>query len=364
MSDNQTINGTEQATITPEAMQEYSQKIVGFASGHYVSMMVHLGDRLGLYETLAKSGDITPNELAEKTGLQHRWLLEWLRNQASAGLVQYKGGDVYALPPAAVPIIVDSTSPFNLAGFFNSPIPPEAIDRIAEAFHTGIGPTYDDQGMQCACNIKRLTAPGHGMLPEFFKRADGLTERLEAGAKVMDVGCGTGDALLVLAQHYPNSTFEGYDPSSIAIEMATAAAKEAGLTNVTYTVARGEDLPKTAEFDVVLTLDCLHDMTFPHQVIDAIRGCIKPDGNWIIKDIRSSDNFEENLANPASPLLYGISILVCMASALSEPGGAGLGTMGFNPVLGRQMAQAGGFSSFKQLDIEEDPMNFYYQVRI
>ncbi|MEM7117628.1 MAG: class I SAM-dependent methyltransferase [Chloroflexota bacterium] len=364
LNHNQTAVENGQAAPTPEAIQDYSQKVVGFASGHYVSMMVHLGDRLGLYKILAESGDVTVDELAEKTGLHRRWLLEWLRNQASAGLIEYKGGDIFALPLAAVPIIVDDTSPANLAGFFNHPIPPEAIDRIAEAFHTGLGPTYDDQGIQCACNIKRLTAPGHGMLPEFFKRADGLTERLEAGAKVIDVGCGTGDALRVLAHQYPNSTFVGYDPSAIGIEMAQDAARAEALTNVSYIVARGEDLPQTAEFDVVLTLDCLHDMTFPQQVINAIRGTIKPDGIWIIKDIRSSHKFEDNLANPASPLLYGISILVCMASALSEPGGAGLGTLGFNPVLGQQMTQAGGFSSFKQLDIEEDPMNYYYQVRI
>ena len=350
--------------FTPEEVEAYAQKIVGYASGHYVTMMVHLGDRLGLYKTLAASGDVTVDDLAQKTGLQPRWLLEWLHNQASAGLVEYKGGDFFSLSPAAVPIIVDESSPYNLIGFFNHPTPPEAMDRIAEAFQTGIGPTYDDQGIKCACTIKRLTAPGHSMLPEFFKRADGLVDRLESGAKVLDVGCGTGDALLILAQHYPNSIFVGYDPSTIAIEMAQAAAKSQGLTNVTYQVARGEDIPQTAVYDLILTLDCLHDMTFPEHVIEAIRGGIKSDGYWIIKDIRCSDKLEENLANPAAPLLYGISTMVCMASALSEPGGAGLGTMGFNPVLGRQMTTAGGFSSFKQLDIEEDPMNFYYQVRV
>lgn len=354
----------EAPPFTFEDVEAYAQKVIGFASGHYVSMMVHLGDRLGLYKTLSKVGDVTADDLAQKTGLHPRWLLEWLRNQASAGLVEYKGGDYFALSPAAVPVIVDENHPGNLIGFFNHPTPPEALARIAEAFETGIGPIYDDQGIHCACTIKRLTAPGHGMLPEFFKRADGLTERLEAGAKVLDVGCGTGDALIILAKHFPNATFIGIDPSTIAIEMGEKAAKEAGLTNVIFRVERAEELPQAAEYDVVLTLDCLHDMTFPEQAITAIRGCIKPDGHWIIKDIRSSDNVEENMANPASPLLYGISIMVCMSSALSEPGGAGLGTMGFNPVLARQMTQAGGFSSFTQLDVEEDPMNFYYQVRI
>ena len=355
---------SNQTTVSPEAVEAYAQSVVGYATGHFVAMMIHLGDRLGLYKTLSQVGEVTVDSLAGATGLKARWLLEWLRNQAAAGLVEYKGGDVFALSPAAVPILIDESSPFYLSGIFNYPTSPETLSRIAEAFETGLGMTYNEQGALCACSIKQLSAPSHGMLPEFLQRVNGLTERLEAGAKVVDVGCGAGVALRELARRYPNSTFEGYDPSSVAIEMAKADTQAEGLTNITYHIARGEDLPQTAVYDIVLTLDCLHDMPFPQQVMAAIRGSIKPDGIWIIKDIRCSDKAEENLANPFAPLLYGISVLLCMSSALSEPGGAGLGTMGFNPVLGRQMTQASGFATFEQLDIEEDPFNYFYEVRV
>jgi hypothetical protein len=100
----------------------------------------------------------------------------------------------------------------------------------------------------------------------------------------------------------------------------------------------------------VLTLDCLHDMPFPQRALQTIRGCIKSDGIFVIKDIRSSDQIEENLANPLAPLLYSLSVIYCMSSALSAPGGAGLGTMGFNPTLAQAMSTTsnwgeGGISS-------------------
>ena len=355
---------SKNGTVTPEAVEAYAHSVAGFATGHFVAMMIHLGDRLGLYKTLSEVGEVTADSLATHTGLKARWLLEWLRNQAAAGLVEYKGGDLFALSPAAVPVFIDETSPFYLAGMFHNPTSPEVLSRTVEGFQTGLGMTYNEQGVNCACMVKRFTSPGHGLLPSFLQRVDGLTERLEAGANVVDVGCGTGVALRVLAHLYPNSTFAGYDPSAIAIGMAEADTQAEGLTNITYHVARGEDLPQTAVYDIVLTLDCLHDMTFPQQVMSAIRGSMKADGFWIIKDIRCSDKTEENLANPMSPLFYGVSVLLCMSSALSVPGGAGLGTMGFNPVLAQEMTQASGFSRFHQLDIEEDPFNYFYEVRI
>lgn len=119
-------------------------------------------------------------------------------------------------------------------------------------------------------------------------------------------------------------------------------------------------MPKKANYDLVLTLDCMHDMTRPDEIIKAIRQSIKPDGVWIIKDIRCSHNMKKNLENPMSPLFYGISVLYCMSAALSEPNGAGLGTMGFNPKIAEEMAGKGGFRNFEQLEIDEDPFNNFY----
>jgi len=136
-----------------------------------------------------------------------------------------------------------------------------------------------------------------------------------------------------------------------------------GLSNITYFLAGGEDLLKTPTYDLAMTLDCMHDMTQPQIIIETIRRSIKEDGAWLIKDITTSDDFTENLTNPMSPLFYGFSVLYCMSASLSEPGGAGLGTMGFNPVLAQQMTSDGGFNHFRLLEFEEDPFNSFYEVR-
>jgi 2-polyprenyl-3-methyl-5-hydroxy-6-metoxy-1,4-benzoquinol methylase len=337
--------------------------VLDYFTGYAVSLMIHVGDRLGLYTTLREQGTCSAAELAACTGLQERWLLEWLRNQAAAGLIEHQGEERFALPPTTALILADPASPFYMAGFFHAPVPPTTLDRVAQAFHTGIGMSYEEHGVNCACTIKRMTAPSHAMLPFFLGQIDGITARLEEGVRVLDVGCGAGSALRELARAFPHSTFEGYDPSPSAIALARSDTQQEGLTNITYHVAAGEEIPPTPQFDLVLTLDCLHDMPFPQRALQAIRGCIKPDGIFIIKDIRSSDRTEENLANPLASLLYSLSLIYCMSSALSQPGGAGLGTMGFNPALAKAMTAAAGFTYFRQYAFEEDTFNYFYEVR-
>jgi 2-polyprenyl-3-methyl-5-hydroxy-6-metoxy-1,4-benzoquinol methylase len=346
-----------------EATQAFAQQVIGLFTGHAVTMMIHIGDRLGLYTALRDQGALNTAELAARTGLQERWLLEWLRDQATAGILEHHGAERFALAPAGAAVLADPGNPFYLAGFFNSLVPPSTLDRVAQAFSTGVGMSYEEHGTNCACTMKRMFAPSHALLPHFLGSVDGLGARLQAGIQVLDVGCGVGGALCELAKAFPNSTFMGCDMSATAIDIARRDTAAAGLTNVTYQVLKGEALPPAPQYDLVLTLDCLHDMPFPQRTLKAIRSCIKPDGLLVIKDIRCSDRVEENLANPFAPLFYSFSVIYCMSSALSEPGGAGLGTMGFNPVLAKAMTATAGFSGFEQLAIEEDPFNYFYAVR-
>jgi len=175
-------------------------------------------------------------------------------------------------------------------------------------------------------------------------------------------GCGAGAALVTLAQAFPASHFAGYDPSASAIELARDKLRSAGLGNVELHAAGGETLPPEPPLDLVMTLDCVHDMTRPAEVIAAIRRALHPDGTWLIKDIRSRPRFQDNRRNPLLALHYGFSVATCMSSALSEPGGAGLGTLGFNPEVAEQMCRAAGFTRFAQHDFD-DPANLYYEVR-
>jgi ubiquinone/menaquinone biosynthesis C-methylase UbiE len=169
-------------------------------------------------------------------------------------------------------------------------------------------------------------------------------------------------ALCTLADAFPASRFEGFDPSHHAIDRARARVGTSGLSNVDLHVVGAEGLPSDGRYALVMTLDCIHDMPRPGQAIAAIRRAIQPEGTWLIKDIRSGPNWPDNVKNPVLALMYGTSVACCMSSALSEQGGAGLGTLGFHPDLAERMCRDAGFTRFRIHDVE-DPANLYYEVR-
>lgn len=337
-----------------------------YKQGEVVSLMIHLGDRLGLYRAMAGAGPLTAEQLAERTGLQARWLLEWLRSQGAAGLLATGDGEVFELTPEGAAVLADEEGSllFAAGAFHGNVVPPDVLDRLADAFRTGQGLTYDDLGPSAAHQVERTLGPWtrQALVPEILPRIDGLVPRLEAGARVADVGCGAGIAALVLAEAFPSSTFEGFDPSQHAIHRARTRADEEGLANATFHVAEAEDLPAEPTFDVVLTFDCLHDMAHPTEAVAAIRRSIRPDGMWLIKEIRAGSTWEDNLRNPVLAMMYGTSVATCMSSALSEPGGEGLGTLGLPADRLERLVRDAGFATFATHDVG-DPANLYYEVR-
>ena len=353
-----------EAAADPKELQAYAFNVWSYKQGEMVSLMIHLGDRLGLYRALAESGPVSAEELAERTGLKQRWLLEWLRGQAAARLLDYHEGDRFELSAVGSAVLADEEgSTAFAAGAFGAPSGPEMVERLADAFRTGIGISYQDHGPNAAHRTERMLGPWtrRSLVPQIIPALDGVDAKLQAGACAADVGCGAGVALLAMAEAYPASQFHGYDPSSHAIDRAREKMTERGLQNVELHAAGGEKLPE-ATYDFIITLDCIHDMTRPADVIAAIRRALQPDGTWLIKDIRSQPRFEDNLRNPLLAMFYGFSVSACMSSALSEPGGAGLGTLGFNPEVAERMTREAGFTRFIPHDFD-DPANLYYEVR-
>ena len=165
-----------------------------------------------------------------------------------------------------------------------------------------------------------------------------------------------------MATAFPRSSFEGFDPSRYAIDRARAHLSETDLTNVSVQLAGAADLPDRPTYDFVVTLDCMHDMPRPAETATAIRRAIHADGTWLIKDIRSGATWSDNQRNPMLAMMYGTSVAACLSSGLSEPGGAGLGTLGFHPELAETMCREAGFTSFVVHDLD-DPVNLYYEVR-
>jgi 2-polyprenyl-3-methyl-5-hydroxy-6-metoxy-1,4-benzoquinol methylase len=351
--------------LDPEALKRYSLNVWSYKQGEIVSLMIHIGDRLGLYRALQGAGPVTATELAARTGLKERWLFEWLRGQAAARLLDYHDPDRFELSPVGVAVLADETGSLAFAaGAFSEQTPPDIVAKLCEAFRTGIGLSYEQLGANAAHRTERMLGPWvrQALVPQILPALDGVVQKLERGCKVADVGCGSGLALASMAAAFPASEFHGYDPSNHAIANCHTKVREQKLANMQAFVASGEALPKEPTYDFVITFDCLHDMTRPAAVIAAIRRALKPDGTWLIKDIRSHSDFKRNMRNPMLAMFYGFSVSACMSSALSEPGGAGLGTLGFNPEVAERMVRGEGFTRFKQHDFE-DPGNLYYEVR-
>ncbi len=356
------------AELDDDAVRLMAYRVWGFKQGELVSLLIHLGDRLGLYRAMADAGPLTSHDLAARSDLDERWVREWLWAQAAAELVDHHardGVDRFELSPGGRAVLVDEDrSLFLVAGAFSEPMPPDLVGDLADAFRTGVGLPYDRQGPRGAHRTERMLGPWArlALVPVILPMLDGVVAKLEAGADVCDVGCGAGVALEAMAKAFPRSRFRGYDPSRHAVDRARQKMTEAGLDNVEIVHARAEDLPAGPTFDLVLTFDCLHDMTRPDEALAAVRRSLRDDGTLLVKEIRCAETLEENRANPMLAMMLGFSITSCMSSATSEPGGMGLGTVGLPGGRLRALAEDAGFTRFAGHDPGE-PSNVYYELR-
>ena len=349
-----------------ERLKAYAKHVFDALAGTMTSAMIHLGDRLGLYRALADGEPTTSAALAAKTGLHERWLREWLCQQGAAGVLEYRGEGRFALSAEGAAVLAHEDSPAFGAGFFaHLPQTLGVLDRLPEAFHTGIGLPYDAFGPEGAAGIERGFAPWFRALlvPLALPQLDGVVERLASGARAADVGCGAGVAVLEMAKAFPRSEFHGWDISRHALARAEENRAQAGVTNAVFHDAARDPLPDDARFTLITTFDCLHDMTDPAGVVRQIRRGLSPDGTWLLCDIKARPTYEENVArNPMAALMYGTSVVTCLSSALSTPGGAGLGTLGLPAEAAERMARDAGFTRFAPLDLGH-PVNAFYVVR-
>jgi SAM-dependent methyltransferase len=348
-----------------EKLKEYAKLVFGALGGAMTSSMIYLGDRLGLYDALADGSPVDSAGLAERTGLDERWLREWLYQQGAAGVLEYADGR-FALSPEGRAVLADESHPAFGAGFFSHlPESMAVAEQLPESFRTGRGLPYDALGPGGARGVERGLAPWFRALlvPMVLPQIDGVVAKLESGVRVADVGCGAGVALLEMAKAFPKSEFHGWDISKHALERAEQNCAEAGVSNAHFHDAATDPLPDDGGMAFVTTFDCLHDMAHPDVVTKAIRGCIAPDGLWLIADIKSRASYEENLEhNPMAAMMYGTSVMSCMSSALSEPDGMGLGTLGLHPELAERMTRDAGFTRFEPIDLGH-PVNAFYVVR-
>ena len=352
--------------VDPAKIKTSGERVFSYLKGMGISAMIYLGDKLGLYRAMSGAGPLTSTELAQKAGLHERWVREWLRGQAAAGILDYAGDGRFELSVEMGMFLADPDSPKLAIGIFSDlPQRMAVVERLPQSFKTGIGLNYDARGPEGAVGIERVFGNWYrfSLVQQVLPRLEGMINKLHDGAKAADIGCGAGMALIEMAKAFPHSQFHGYDISKHALARAETNKVSAGVKNLTFHDAAVDRLPADSSFDFITTFDCIHDMTHPMEMILAIRKAIKPNGTWFIADPKSAPTFEENLEkNPMTALMYAFSVMGCMSSALSEPGGAGLGTLGFNEAVARRMTAEAGFTRFTRHDFE-NPLNAYYEVR-
>ena len=364
------------SALDPDKLKMFSFLLFTKLEGAVTSGMVHLGDQLGLYSALAQSETpMTTTQLAHATQLNERWVREWAYNQASARMISVNNtpsdipaieDDQFFLSPEQVAVLADTNSPaFGMGMFHRLPQTMAALNKMPESFRTGIGHGYDSHGPEGAVGIERSFEPwtNANLIDTVLPAIDGISETLANGATVADIGCGAGSAILLMGKHFPKCSFVGYDISEYALDRAADKLSASGLQNVSFSDPRKQPLPTDNSIDFITTFDCIHDMTHPAEMMHAIRAALKPNGTWLLVDIKAHDTFALNAQkNPMAPLMYGISVLSCMSSAMSSPGGAGLGTLGLSAGNAESMAKWAGFSQFRRLDIDHS-INAFYEIR-
>jgi len=355
------------ATVEPQALDEgrwwdFVGKVMGDLGATAAAASVVLGDELGLYRGLT-AGPATAEDLAARTGNDGRYVTEWARGQAAGGYIQYDPAtETYALTAEQAFSLTDPTGPVFLPGAFQLALGALAArPHIAEAFRTGGGYGWHQQDEDVHIGCERFFRPGYlaNLVPSWIPALEGVEQKLRAGVKVADVGCGLGASTVLLAQAYPASTFVGSDYDASSIEDAHKRAADAGVTDrVAFEVASAQTFSGTG-YGLVATFDCLHDMGDPVGAARHVREALSPDGTWLIVEPYASDDVTENL-NPVGRVYYSFSTLLCVPNAKSQDGGQALGAQAGEAAI-RSVTSQAGFTRFRRA--AETPFNIVYEAR-
>lgn len=334
------------------------------ASAAVVVILATLGDRLGLFKALARHDPATSREISARTGLQERYVREWLAAMASAGYLRYHPEEKgFELPPDHAPALVRENGPLFLSGLLEM-LPPllGSLDHLAEAFRAGGGVSPGAYGGDLWEGMERFSAAWFesALIPRWIPAMPEVEKRLRAGATVADVGCGRGRALIRLAKSYPACHCVGYDAFGPAVAQARKNAWIAGVANRVQFEWRDASEGLSGSYDVITTFDSLHDAARPRAVLARIRERLKSDGTYVCLETRSSEKLEEN-AGPLGAMLYGWSILHSLPASLAA-GGKALGTMGIPEAVLRELCAAAGFSDVRRVAIEDD-LHALYEIR-
>jgi len=346
--------------IDQDKLMDFLHKFVGDLGATMAAGNVLVGDRLGLYRVLAEH-PMLPYELAERTGTATRYVDEWLRGQAAGGYVEYDPQTgAYSLTPEQAFALTDPEGAVFMPGAFELALGAlRSDDKVTEAFRTGAGVGWHEHDDEVFSGCERFFRPGYAanLVTSWLPALNGVEDKLRAGARVADIGCGLGASTALMARAYPESSFTGSDYHEESIVQARKRAS--GLNGqVKFEVASAQTF-NGGPYDLVTSFDCLHDMGDPIGAARHIREMLAPDGTWMIVEPYAGSSVSDNL-NPVGRVYYSFSTFLCVPNALSQDGGYSLGAQaGEEPI--QRLATDAGYTRFRR--VAETPFNLVYEVR-
>lgn len=350
--------------IDEEKSGAFAERMMTILNHGALNLMISIGYRTGLFDVMNELEPSTSEEIAEASELNERYVREWLGAMVTGEILNYDiESKTYSLPPEHAAWLTRASVPNNIAvttQWFS--VLGSVEDKIVECFHNGGGVPYEDferfhEVMSDESN-QTVIAP---LLDQTLPLIEGLKEKLEEGIEVLDLGCGSGFALVHMAKEFPNSKFTGYDISEEAISRGNTHAKEQGLTNVNLIAKDVAKIDDVKKFDFIVTFDAIHDQADPDLVLSNINNALKDDGAYLMQDIAGSSHVHNNMDHLIAPFIYTISCMHCMTVSLSQ-NGKGLGAM-WGKELATDMLKQAGFTQVEIKELPHDPINYYYIVR-
>ncbi|MBI5376577.1 MAG: class I SAM-dependent methyltransferase [Candidatus Schekmanbacteria bacterium] len=346
----------------PEPSKEFAGKLLNIYSGAVLTKLIDIGYQTGLFEA-ASEGPATSSELSKRAGLNERYVREWLCAMATGGIFTYDpSSEKYSLPEEHALYLTGNKSinmsPLSrMINHFGS-----QLTGLTKCFRNGGGIPYQEfrpEFTNCMDDTWRRIFDEH-LIGGFIGRVDGLSDRLKAGINVLDIGCGTGHAMNILASEFPASKFYGYDIAEDAVARARNEAKIMGLLNSKFEVIDVSEFSQERKFDLITAFDTIHDQQKPLNVLQQVKKTLSPDGTFLMIEFKFSSKVENNMGNPFAPMYYGMSLMHCVTVSLAC-GGPGLGAV-WGEESARAMLSDAGFKNVEMIDTPR-PQNSIFVCR-
>lgn len=342
----------------------FENKLVDIANKSSLALMLSVGHRTGLFEVMSELPPSTSEQIAAKARLDERYVREWLGAMVTGGIIDYDPEKtLYHIEPENAALLTRSSESYNFAAHAQwIPILAQVENEIVNCFRNGGGVSYSSYNRfheVMAEESDQTTL--RGLIGSILPLIPGINSKLESGISVMEVGCGSGRALNLIAKHFPRSQFIGYDLSDEAIARAKSDSQKSNLANVRFEAKDFASLEPSEKFDLVLAFDAIHDQARPDKVLENVYQALKPGGVFLMQDIAGSSHLHKNLDLPMAPFMYTISCLHCMTVSLAQ-NGIGLGAM-WGKEKAIHMLNDAGFSESDVKELPHDPVNYYYIAR-